>query len=246
MIEIITDIKDLIQFVLEIRKEFRGEIWWRGQGNINWKLQPSISRTGNNCISESNLNVRFMARAPSRCLNVPNQEDFLNWLFLMRHHGLPTRLLDWTESPLIACFFAVEQQDCNNFDGSISVLNPYLLDKSQFGAEVVFSPISKIANRFAIPAFDASVDDYEKIYSVYPNEINPRMLNQMSVFTIHGNGIALEDLPDKDNYLRRIRIKKESKAKIYEQIDLLGIRESNLFPDLDRLSSYLKKIVKVN
>lgn len=85
---------------------------YRGQADESWPLAPSLER-----IRASNTNLRrdaegyvlnsFKRRAHHFLRDIPGESDELEWLALLRHHGGPTRLLDWTRSPYVAAFFAV-------------------------------------------------------------------------------------------------------------------------------------------
>lgn len=85
-----------------------GETIYRGQ-KTNWKLLPSICRHNNTlgiCEQERQMFEEFKARAP-RALHLTPQNDW-EWLVLAQHHGLPTRLLDWTKNVWIAIWFALQ------------------------------------------------------------------------------------------------------------------------------------------
>lgn len=113
----ISSVPDLIAALERDYKDYKGAIWFRGQARKNWKLAPGYLRL-NNPPSESTLLKRFKQSAAMLLDRDP--KDSFDWLFLMQHYGLPTRLLDWSESPLIALYFAVED-DKNHVDEDAAV-----------------------------------------------------------------------------------------------------------------------------
>ncbi len=235
----IDDIKALVNAVLETNKRFQGQVWWRGQGYYQWHLSPSVTRHEGGYEFEQNSAFRFMRRAPSRYPQTPDESDVFSWLFLMQHHGLPTRLLDWTESPLFACYFAIEPEDDA---GALFALSPYRLNQYQIGEYGVLSPSHEKAMLAARKAFDSNASDVDYIIGILPSETHTRLMVQLSVFTLHGSGLPLDERPDNDEYLVKYRIPHNSKSKLKEQLKFLGVRESNLFPDLDHLADETKKL----
>jgi len=100
-------------------------IWFRGHSNETWKLIPSLQRLSDPP-SEMNLIKKFTQNA-TMLLN-PRPEKYLDWLFIMRHHNVPTRLLDWSESPLIALYFVINENP--EKDGALWMLLPGGLNKN--------------------------------------------------------------------------------------------------------------------
>ena len=94
------------------------KVWYRGQASAypSWKLRPKVHRTlarnGDEVQlfdrgAEAEMTAQFLQRAHTRYDRCPALTDHCSWLCLMQHYGLPTRLLDWTESLLVAAWFAV-------------------------------------------------------------------------------------------------------------------------------------------
>ena len=96
----ITSVADLLAATNELQQEWNGEIWWRGQSSAAYLLVPRVYRINRGVRAEQNLSLRFRQYAQTRYEKCPPQDDFCSWLFLAQHYGLPTRLLDWSESPL--------------------------------------------------------------------------------------------------------------------------------------------------
>jgi hypothetical protein len=88
---------------------------FRGHASADWKLEPSIQRLKNayphsfRTDAEEYVRQAFKRRTHLYLRELPNDKDELEWLALMRHHGAPTRLLDWTRSPYVAAFFATAE-----------------------------------------------------------------------------------------------------------------------------------------
>jgi len=104
-----------------------GELWFRGHARgERWKLVPRVHRDYGRD-SEQQLLRRFQKKAPSRYNNCPPVSDYPAWTSLAQHYGLPTRLLDWSGSPLVAAYFA--SLDCEqNEAGAIWALKAWKMN----------------------------------------------------------------------------------------------------------------------
>ena len=119
----------LLQEVLRVREDLRDErLWWRGQPAAGLPLKPRAFRNSDFSVAEYNNIHEFNRQAPIRYASWPTLRS--HQLILMQHYGLPTRLLDWSQNLLIACYFAVNQ-DMPDQPASLWALNPYVLNWSQ-------------------------------------------------------------------------------------------------------------------
>jgi len=233
-------IVDLISFakaIVDANQRFQGQVWWRGHGQIEWELKPSVYREDGGYEYEQNVISRFRQRAHSRAGNLPDTTDWFGWLFLMQHYRAHTRMLDWTESPAIACHFAVRNEERDEMDGCLFALSPYLLNLDQTDIDGMIYPEMEEAKVGIRKAFDPASADIERVIAIQPPEIFPRMMIQISVFTIHGSGLVLDKLSGSDNFLIQYRIPATNKKDLREALKYLGVRESILFPDLDHLGA---------
>lgn len=186
--------------------ELGGDEWvFRGQADARWPLRTSLERATDPrkdslCSGENDLIDVFKGRAHQFLASTPSQEDDLEWLALMQHHGAPTRLLDFTRSPYVALFFALEAapvcshsavwavnaQGCNDrAEHIISVLKDWhdtglteSLDRLPMEGWLREKPclFRKIllSNQFYI------------VCSVQPHRANERVVQQQSVFLCPG------------------------------------------------------------
>lgn len=110
--------------------------WYRGHANKEWELIPKVQRdfTGTDeelFRKERALTNDFQSRAALFQSTKLPINDFPNWLTLMQHYGLPTRLLDWSRSPLVALYFALSDQSMWQRDACIWILTPGRLNEAE-------------------------------------------------------------------------------------------------------------------
>lgn len=224
----------LLQVVTAGAKAFGTSPWWRGHADAGWELIPGTFRAGRTHLTEYNMAARFMAKARTRRAVCPDDTDLASWLALMQHYRLPTRLLDWTELPLAALFFAVSE--LQHKDGMLWMLNPYSINKTLLGTASLQGARGPQARNFVNQAFAANAVSEGRALALLPSETDMRMLLQGSAFTIHDGPSPLEEHPSAKEALVAFSVPTSSKLGLLQHLALLGVRRSTLFPDLDNLA----------
>jgi hypothetical protein len=219
--------------------------WFRGQACADWPLRPSVNREPLQD-TETNLNTKFILQAKARYANCPTDNDAAGWLSLMQHHGLPTRLLDWSASVLVAAHFAVAEQwrhRANVSDAepaALWCLIPGRLNWSQLGNSVLYSLVHDNVLPLLRPAFGGEAGP-GAVAAAHPPHDNLRIMLQQGFFTIHDADTPMENLPYSREFLYRLIIPPEIIPPLQRLLLHLGINDSLLFPDLDHLASELAR-----
>jgi hypothetical protein len=245
----IQDLESLISAIRLANEKFKGQVWWRGQRDYSWSLLPSVFRTQSGYDERAGI-LRFQQRAFSRRPEVPSIEDRSAWLFLMQHYRLPTRLMDWTESPLVASYFAAEIYQCHlnhpkvieDPDGALFALSPYGLNYAQVRKHGLLMPESPEAISCIAPAFDEHAIEPKHIIAIRPSEVDIRLMVQLSVFTLNGYNVAIDKLPNSEDFILKFKVPSEAKETIQSDLKQIGIRLSNIFPDLEHLAQEISNL----
>lgn len=218
---------------------------FRGQADSRWELEPGVHR-GYSPQQERYLTNEFRVRARSRYFSCPSSNDYPGWLALMQHYGLPTRLLDWSYSPLVAAFFAVHPDyvPLKNAAGRDACI--WALDAGEFNEAQGFEPLifpldAASYEPLVAPAFK-NRQELNSVGVAMALEHDSRIQLQQGAFTIHSSRTPINLLHGADAWLRRFVIRNDDIVNLFEELTLLGIRKYTLFPDLSALTSELKTI----
>jgi len=174
--------------------------WYRGQSVANRNLIPSMYRCEIQPTYEREMIRDFKIKSTLDRDQAPKSD--IDWLFLAQHHGLPTRILDWSENPLVALFFAVEDFD-NEKDGEIFALNAWSLNLAvKDGFKSVPITESELFNEYVLNLTDQDIGRTPKAslpMAFRPSSSFKRSAAQSGVFTIHGakkEGLDVMGLPN--------------------------------------------------
>lgn len=245
----ITCINDMINEIKSMtsNRQLNYLLWFRGHSDEGWELTPSVQR-GNYAREEVEQVMAndFYMRACVSMKERPTQ-DYCGWIAMMQHFGLPTRLLDWSLSPLIALFFATnDYEKYPDKDGCIWVLRPGLLNELEgFGSYIY--PMDKYTVIDMIkPAFntrEVNEEFSDKIIACYPVEYNMRIYTQQSAFTVHNSMKKLTDI-NNTNLLKKYIIPADCKREIFDELRICGITLRNVYPDVEHIAQELKDFYK--
>lgn len=235
----ISNIASLVDATKLARQTLCFSPWWRGQASSSWKLTPRIHRKKTTRLHETSLTAHFKSKAQTRHSVCPPSNDDAAWLFLMQHYRLATRLLDWSDSPLIALFFSVTERLQES--GNLFALDPAALNRCQTGDDCIMTADYYKAVALFHAAMATEAPQVSMTLAVGANQVDTRMLAQSSQFTIHGTSMALNNLSNTEEFLIAFEIPSAAKENLREELFGIGIRESIIFPDLEHLAHDLEE-----
>jgi hypothetical protein len=231
----------------ESLSRFRSSFVFRGVPRSTHGLSTSL-QTGGFEAQERHLLTSFRKYA---LRNAVHGDAIWNWLSLAKHHGLPTRLLDWTYSPFVALHFATHHTKDFDVDAAIwcvdySKTNELLPNRLRKMLEGEGSNIftTDLLNQAAtsLEEFD-SLSRHPFVLFFEPPSLDERIVNQFALFSLPSSArLQLEDLlHQREEMYRRVIIPAALKWEIRDKLDQANITERVLFPGLDGLSAWLKR-----
>lgn len=227
------------------------DCFYRGHTCQRHSLQPTLLRGGRDQWSHADLQrlerslfLEFRARARQLDALRLSGWDYLGY---MRHHGLPTRLLDWTESLSAALYFALTatapESNGPAGDQCLWLLNPYRLNQGDLIAPEDLGRDARKGKQYDYHELllESSYVSWDSPIAIYPMQRSPRMAAQRGWFTMHGRDARPLDEMERvrEECLRHVPLG-EAAPVIQELLGLMGIDKYLLFPDLDSLAETLR------
>lgn len=228
---------------------YRSSFAFRGLANKSWKLETSLQRLG----GEYNALEGSLLRSFGKYAE-PGTLPSNNWwarLAIAQHHGLPTRLLDWTSSPQVALHFATAELEHYDKDGviwcvDVGASHQYLhknLGEILIKEYAYLFSVEMLESTSSLKWFDSYGEVSEFVLFFEPPSLDGRIVNQKAILSIMPNSKwVLSDYLTKNPWLsQRIIIPKELKWEVRDKLDQDNITERSLFPGLDGLTRWLKR-----
>jgi hypothetical protein len=238
---------------------------FRGEADAERTLRPGIERIASRPgLAEDYVEREFKRRAHHYLRDLPGDEDDLEWLALMQHHGAPTRLLDWTRSVYVAAFFAAES----------AVYKRIAADAERRSKPFVIWAIDEkgvnavAAEMLGLPQGSknlSSAENFRKIYResqpdglyltapVQPYRMNERLTIQQGLFLCANNPLFRFDRCLKslllfasrrhkgvEQWLHKLVIDPEARLDVLRILNKMNINRATLFPGLDGFSASLR------
>jgi hypothetical protein len=229
---------------------YRSDFAFGGLSDCRYQLKNSFLR---NCGNHPELEYHLLRnfRKYARTNEPQHTNTQLRSLVLAQHHGLTTRLVDWTYSPFVALHFATANTEKFNCDGVIWQVDFVKVNR------MIPEPLNSLLNEEKCNAFTIEMLESEFLsLQKFDEEIGPghalffeppsldeRIVNQFAFFSIMTGATSILDqwLVEHPDLYRRIIIPAELKWEIRDKLDQANITERVLFPGLDGLASWLKR-----
>jgi|LGOV01.1.fsa_nt_gb hypothetical protein len=229
----------------------RSEFVYRGLSSDGWEIQTSLYRNcgEDSAAIENSLIRNFSKYAFGEIDKVSGSSNIWRLLSIAQHYGLPTRLLDWTYSPLVALHFVTENLNLLHKDGVIYQLSlrivkdklpKSLLKNMSKNSSFVLTDEMMNENYCELEEFDKSLET-DFICFFEPPAIDSRIINQFGLFSIANNANSNLNELVKEYDIVKIIIPKELKMELRDYLDQFNINERILFPGLDGLSKWLTR-----
>jgi hypothetical protein len=232
-------------------KRHRSRHAFRGLSNQSYRLQTGLMRLGGPYIQLEPHLLRNFKKYAHR--SVVESDSLWHWLSVAQHHGLPTRLLDWTYSPMVALHFATCDIEHYDTDGVVwkvdySKSHQILPRKVRaaveregaqiFTVEMLSETVSTLRD---LNGLSSPIGDFVIFFE--PPSIDERIVNQFAYFSVLSRpDLAMDDwLASNPGLWTKVVIPKELKWEIRDKLDQSNINERVLVPGLDGLSEWLRR-----
>ena len=228
---------------------YRDNRIYRGTSDQQWNLVPSLNRV---CAHDLSLESQvFRSFRKYGYAELAGYSGFWQLLPVAQHHGLPTRLLDWTYSPLVAAHFATEDTSCYDRDGVIWCLD--VTDFKQFLPQPLAKKLrEKDCNIFTIGMLEKLIPDFDSMqrmapepYALFfePSSMIDRIVNQYALFSVVSDPAVLltQIIEQRDIPCRKLIIPREVKLEIRDKLDYINISERMIYPGLDGVCRWITR-----
>ncbi len=230
---------------------FKSRYAYRGVSSKDYKMTTSLMRTGPEFKHVEKHLVRQFTKYAYSHIEEKGNEWF--WLSVGQHHGLPTRLLDWSYSPDVALHFATSNTGKFDEDGAVWMVNykkahEYLPPaiRGVLEEEKTSLLTTDLMARMCVDLHDLDAQGREKgdfVLFFEPPSIDTRIYNQFAYFSIASRpDLYLDDwLLSHPDIWYKVIIKKELKWEIRDKLDQRNVSERTLFPGMGGLSQWLAR-----
>jgi FRG domain len=233
-------------------QRFRSHVAFRGLSRAEYDLSTSLERLkGDFAKVEGHLLRNFTKYAHGAILEA---RSTWYWLTLAQHHGLPTRLLDWTFSPYVALHFATSNTEDYDHDGVIWCVD-YVAVRNLL-PELLLTEIKREEGMsvFTIEMLERKIKGFDDLanltsnsgdFAIFfePPSLDGRIVNQLALFSMMSTARTPLDrwLAEHPNLYRQVVIPANRKWEYRDKLDEIGVTERVLFPGLDGLAGWLRR-----
>ena len=230
-------------------RRYRNNVVYRGVSNKDFRLMPKFLRICGHDLTLENSVIRSFRKYGYADLQ--NSSSFWQIIATGQHFGLPTRLLDWSYSPLVAAHFATEDIYEYDKDGAIFAID--LEEAHKTLPEVLKKELDdNRASSFTLSMLEKHANSFEELKALSdkpfflfyePAASNDRIANQYALFSVCSDAsLLINDLVDpEESTLKKIVIPKEVKWEIRDKLDYINISERLLYPGLDGICSWITR-----
>jgi hypothetical protein len=228
---------------------FRSRFAFRGLSDSSYRLETTLIRLGGQYAELERHMLRNFKKYAHR--SVVERDSLWHWLSVAQHHGLPTRLLDWTYSPFVAMHFATANIDKFDTDGVIWAVN-YVKAHKMLPGKIKEKLEKEGANVLTVEMLLDEINSLHELDALAPDKVaiffeppsvDDRIVNQYAFCSVMSDPcMVLDDwLKAYPSIARRIIIPAALKWEIRDKLDQANVNERVLFPGLDGLSHWLKR-----
>ncbi|UOW67891.1 FRG domain-containing protein [Paraclostridium bifermentans] len=228
---VINKLSEFMEYVENLPREF---ILSRGQSNAKYELLPGALRLDeNNNLKHTRQSIAYFLNEfkvnSHNYIDIPwDINNDYEWMVYAQHYGIPTRLLDFTNSHIISLMFAVEKAFEDEIDSVVWFLNPMNLNNTNCNRSEIITLSEREVSR---------LDDYNGPIAIQGRKLNKRINAQNGVFVyFQDRSLPLNKSINDEGTLRKVIIKGESKKDILVSLYSMGIGMTQIYPELSSVA----------